>query len=71
MTYFFKEDRGGPMGSPHRKDALKVMEKKCPNGYIVVQDGEMTAYGSMSSVEGRRRDDRPAMGNPVPLQIGQ
>ena len=52
VTYLFKEDRGGPMGSPHRKDALKVMEKKCPGGYTVVQDGEVPSYGSMSSVEG-------------------
>ena len=53
VTYLFKEDRGGPMGSPHRKDALKVMEKKCPSGYMVVKDGEVQGYGSLSSVEGQ------------------
>ena len=41
VTYLFKEDRGGPMGSPHRKDALKVIEKKCPSGYTVLKDGEV------------------------------
>ncbi len=53
VTYLFKEDRGGPMGSPHRKEALKVMEKKCPAGYLVVRDGEMKGSGSMSSREGQ------------------
>lgn len=53
VTYLFKEDRGGPMGSPHRKDALKVMERKCPSGYSVVKDGEVPTYGAMSSAEGQ------------------
>src|SRR6266545_1919764 len=53
VTYLFKEERGGPMGSTHRKEALKVMEGKCPSGYSVVKDGEVTSYGSMSSVEGQ------------------
>ena len=53
VTYLFKEDRGGPMGSPHRKDALKVMEKKCPAGYTVMKDGEVPSYSSVSSVEGQ------------------
>jgi hypothetical protein len=52
VTYLFNEERGGPMGSPHRKDALKVMERKCPSGYSVMKDGEVASYGSMSSVEG-------------------
>ena len=53
VTYLFKEDRGGPMGSPHRREALKVMERKCPSGYTVIKDGEVQGYGSMSSVEGQ------------------
>jgi hypothetical protein len=53
VTYLYKEDRGGPMGSPHRKDALKLIDQKCPAGYIVVRDGELKGYGSMSSVEGQ------------------
>ncbi len=52
VTYLFKEDRGGPMGSPHRREALKVMEQKCPSGYTVIKDGEVPSYG-MSSVEGQ------------------
>ncbi len=53
VSYLFKEERGGPMGSPHRKGALKVMEKKCPAGYVVLKEGEVQGYGSMSSVEGQ------------------
>ena len=57
VTYLFKEDRGGPMGSPHRRDALKVIEKKCPSGYTVLKDGEVQGYSSMSSVEGAEGED--------------
>src|SRR4030065_651642 len=52
VTYLFKEDRGGPMGSPHRKDALKIIEKKCPSGYTVLKEGEVQGYSSRPSVEG-------------------
>ena len=52
VTYLFKEDRGGPMGSPHRRDALKIIEGKCPSGYTVLKEGEVQGYSSMSSVEG-------------------
>ena len=52
VTYLFKEDRGGPMGSPHRRDALKLIEGKCPSGYIVLKDGEVQGYSSMSGMEG-------------------
>ena len=52
MTYLFKEDRGGPMGSPYRMDALKRIEGKCPGGYTILKDGEVQGYSSMSSVEG-------------------
>ena len=53
VSYLFKEERGGPMGSPHRKGALKMMEKKFPSGYVVLKEGEVQGYGSMSSVEGQ------------------
>ena len=52
VTYLFKEDRGGPMGSPQRRDALKLIEGKCPSGYAILKDGEVQGYSSMSSVEG-------------------
>jgi hypothetical protein len=56
VTFLFKEDRGGPMGSPHRKDASKLIDRKCPAGYVVVRDGELIGYSSMSSVEGQEGD---------------
>ena len=52
VTYLFKEDLGGPMGSPYRRDALKRMEGKCPSGYIVLEEGEVQGYSSMSTVGG-------------------
>ncbi|MEC4889890.1 MAG: hypothetical protein RI101_07495 [Nitrospira sp.] len=52
VSYLFKEERGGPMGSIHRREALKVMEQKCPSGYVVLKEGEVKGYGSLSSVEG-------------------
>ena len=57
VTYLFKEDRGGPMGSPHRKAALKLIDEKCPRGDTGVRDGEMRGYGSMSSGEGQEGEN--------------
>lgn len=53
VSYLFKEERGGPMGSPHRRGTLKLMEEKCSSGYVVLKEGEVQGYGSMSSVEGQ------------------
>ena len=52
VTYLYKEDRGGPMGSPYRKAALKRIDEKCPSGYIVLRDGEVRG-SNISSVEGQ------------------
>jgi len=52
VSYLFKEDLGGPMGSPYRKDALKRIDEKCPLGYIVLEEGEVLGYSSMSTVGG-------------------
>jgi len=32
---------------------LKLVDEKCPKGYIVLREGEMKGYSSMSSVEGQ------------------
>jgi hypothetical protein len=56
VTYLFKEDRGGPMGSPHRREAIQVMEKKCPSGYTILKDGELQGYSSISTTEGAEGD---------------
>lgn len=52
VTYLFNEDRGGPMGSPYRRDAVKLIEGKCPSGHTVLKDGEVQGYSSMSGTEG-------------------
>jgi len=52
VAYLYKEGRGGPMGSPHRGNAVKVMDEKCPAGYIVLKEGAMRGYDTMSSAEG-------------------
>lgn len=57
VTYLYKEDRGGPMGSPHRKDALKLIDGKCPAGYFVVRDGEVKSTPIMSSMEGQAGEE--------------
>ncbi|MBX3235190.1 MAG: hypothetical protein KF814_03480 [Nitrospiraceae bacterium] len=53
VTYLYREDRGGPLGTANRRGAVQVMERKCPNGYSVVRDGEVKAYSSVSSIEGQ------------------
>ena len=52
VTYLFKEERGGPMGSRYRKEALKIIDKKCPAGYIVMRDGEVKGTPMISGLEG-------------------
>lgn len=60
VTYLYKEDRGGPMGSPYRREALQVIDRKCPVGYTVVRDGEAkgatisTLEGEEGEIRGRR-----------------
>ena len=46
VTYLYKDERGGPMGSPYRREALKVMAEQCPAGYHVVKDGQGHSYSS-------------------------
>ncbi|HJT20122.1 MAG TPA: hypothetical protein VJ746_06605 [Nitrospira sp.] len=53
VTYLYKEDRGGPMGSPHRKKALQMIDAKCPAGYFVIRDGEVTGTPVISGLEGQ------------------
>ncbi|MFO0773917.1 MAG: hypothetical protein U0172_04535 [Nitrospiraceae bacterium] len=55
-TYLYKEERGGPMGSPYRRDALQLIERKCPAGHRVVREGPVRSYGAGSSTEGMESD---------------
>ena len=57
VTYLYKDERGGPMGSPYRREALKVMAEKCPAGYHVVKDEQVQSYSSGSSVEGAEGEE--------------
>ena len=56
VTYLYKEDRGGPMGSLHRKAALKRIDDKCPAGYVVIRDGEVKGTPMISAQEGQDED---------------
>ena len=53
VTYLYKEERGGPMGSRHRKEALQLIDKKCPSGYAVIRDGEVKGTPMISAQEGQ------------------
>jgi len=57
VTYLYKEDRGGPMGSRYRKEALQVIDKKCPAGYVVMRDGEVKGTRMVSAQEGQTDED--------------
>lgn len=54
VTYLYRDDQGGPMGSRYRNDALEIMKLRCPEGYTVVREGE--AKGSQA-LSGRDTDD--------------
>jgi hypothetical protein len=59
VTYAFKEDRGGALFSPYRKEALEIIEKKCPAGYAIVTEGEARGHRSVSGiVEGTEDETR-------------
>lgn len=60
MTYSFKEDRGGPMGSPYRKPALDAIEAKCGKGSRILREGEVKGYSSagMGIIEGTEDEAR-------------
>jgi hypothetical protein len=53
VTYLYKRDRGGPMFSPHRAEALRLVRSKCPDGYVITKEGEArTSQGAMGQSEG-------------------
>jgi hypothetical protein len=52
VTYLYREDRGGPTGSRYRKNAIEIMKLRCPQGYIVVKEGETRGLSGVSSIEG-------------------
>lgn len=58
VMYLFSDDKGGPVGSPYRKEALNRIQTKCPSGYTIVKDGEVQGYTSLSGVEGSEGETR-------------
>jgi hypothetical protein len=62
VTYLYKADRGGPVMSPHRLEALELITKKCGTGYSIVREGEAQSYrsisGTMEGTEGEVRNRR-------------
>ena len=60
MTYSYKEDRGGPMGSDYRKPALDAIESKCRRGWRALREGEVKGYTSagMGIIEGTEDESR-------------
>ncbi|MGH7257226.1 MAG: hypothetical protein ACREIM_02535 [Nitrospiraceae bacterium] len=52
VTYLYKEERGGPMVSPHRKEALDVIQRKCGRTYTIVREGETQGYQTGGFIEG-------------------
>lgn len=60
VTYMFKQDRGGPMGSPYRRQALDAIQTKCKAGSRVLREGEVKGYTSagMGTIEGTEDEER-------------
>lgn len=60
MTYSYKEDRGGPMGSQYRKQALDAIQVKCGTGSRIIREGEVKGYTSagMGIIEGTEDEER-------------
>ena len=40
VSYSYKEDRGGHLMSPYRREADALMRRKCPTGYRIMREGE-------------------------------
>lgn len=60
VSYAFKGERGGPMGSQYRKSALDLIQAKCGAGSRIVREGEIKGYTSagMGIIGGTEDEDR-------------
>lgn len=59
VTYLYKADRGGPVMSPHRSEALELIKRKCGSGYLIVREGEAQGHRSISgTIEGTEDEVR-------------
>ena len=50
VTYVYKPERGGAMVSRYRADALDLIRKKCPSGYVITREGEAKTNDSVGGV---------------------
>lgn len=57
VTYAFKAERGGPVVSPYRKEALELMAGRCPRGYRVIREGEARGYGTGAGLQEGMEDE--------------
>ena len=60
VTYIYKIDRGGPMGSKYRREALDMIQAKCPAGSEIIREGQAKGYSSagMGVIEGTEDEER-------------
>lgn len=60
VSYVFKQERGGPIGSQYRKQALNLIEAKCGAGSRIIREGEVKGYTSagMGIIEGTEDEER-------------
>lgn len=60
VTYAYKQDRGGPMGSQYRRQALDMIQAKCKAGSRLIREGEVKGYSSagMGIIEGTEDEER-------------
>ena len=60
VTYLYKTDRGGPMGSPYRREAMDRINAKCPAGSQIVREGQARGYSraGMGVIEGTEDEER-------------
>ena len=60
VTYVYKQDRSGPMGSVYRRQALDAIQAKCKGNSRIIREGEVRGYTSagMGIVEGTEDEER-------------
>ncbi|HSE59978.1 MAG TPA: hypothetical protein VLA99_14855 [Nitrospiraceae bacterium] len=57
VSYSYKEDRGGHLMSPYRREADALIMRKCPTGYRIVREGEARGYSSVSGIREGTEDE--------------
>lgn len=60
VTYAYKEERGGHLGSRYRREAQDLIKAKCGSGYRTIREGEAQGYASagMGIIEGTEDEVR-------------